>query len=155
MIYLKVSYLLHVLCFIVALNVFILYIVTTYMLILAPVPMTKVAIVIRWYNGFYLNWHLNNELHLYYIAVQTVLYKARLLYIDHLLIWIEKLPACLVMTDSCLKNKMAIVSLSCLMTYTEILANFNKLTKVMCVSKEERREELIPTLFPPWELEEF
>lgn len=71
--------------------------------------------------------------------------------------WLEKLPACLVMTDSCtpLKNNTVIVSLSCLMTSTEILANFIKLTQVMCVSREKRGEELIPTLFLPGDLKEF
>lgn len=33
------------------------------------------------------------------------------------------------------------------MTYTEILANFIKLSQVICVSREKRREELIPALF--------
>lgn len=68
--------------------------------------------------------------------------------------WIEKLPASLIIADSCtpLKNNMVIVSQSCLMTYTEILANFIELTQVMCVSREE---EWIPTLFPLESLKNF
>lgn len=158
MTYLKVRYLLHVLLLLLLMfSVVILYVFATHTLILAPVPTAWTAIVVRWHNGFYLSWHLNNALRLYYTAAQTVLHKANLLDTDHLLMWIEKLPASLVMADRCtpLKNNMVIVSQSCLMTYTEILANFIELTQVMCVSREKKGEEWIPTLFPLESLKNF